>query len=197
MARKKWTDREKQAARLYRENGLTDREIADFLGRSWNSVKSFFSYYGIEAPKEYDAQKRSRVHSIKFTPEEIEAIRKDFEEGEITVIELCAKYHFTTMVLYKLVDKHGFKPRKTGVPVWRRKVKIIPFPILFKMYHEDCMKLEEIAKHFGVNRRVVTRSIDKHGLERINQRTRLKIREEFSGRESVPKKNKKTKGETA
>lgn len=174
-----WTKQEIDTVKALVEVGLTHREIGDRLNRSHLSVRGLCTREGIKAPDKFTGIKKRRVQIYQFTDDEIKEIKDDFENSQMTTDEICEKYHFSKMVLYRLTQEHGFKPRKSGVPTWRRKLKVIDFSTLFRMYHEECETVDGIAKRLNVHRRVVYRSLDQHGLDRIPQYERKKIRDEF------------------
>lgn len=174
-----WTDDEIEQVRKMLDKGLTYAEIGERLGRTKLSVRGMCSREGINEPEHVRKAKKKRIQEYQFTKKEIAAIKDDYENAEMTTEEICQKYHFSRMVLYRLADENEFTPRKAGVPTWRRKLKIIDFSTLFRMYYEECETIDKMTERLKVNRRVIYRSLEHHGLERMPQDKRIQLRDEF------------------
>lgn len=177
MNHKRWTQEEIERAKALLESGLTHWEIGEKLNRSKESVENMFKRRKIKAPKEFYRVKRSRAATIIFSDEQIESIRNDYEENILRIVDICKKYHIGRETLYRLVDEYEFKERVRKACPDRT---IIPFKVLFDLYHEKLLTIEEIARRENVHKRVVQRSLDQHGMKRITIKERTKMRAKYS-----------------
>ena len=115
-----------------------------------------------------------------LTTEETERLRRDYETSAEPLTDIASRHYISRRALYRYANRHGWvrpalEPRATN----HIKPRIIPFRDFHKAYFDDCLDTDELQRRFKCSYRVIKRTFDHHGIERIRRNERIKMKRQF------------------
>lgn len=115
-----------------------------------------------------------------LTTEETERLRRDYETSAEPLTDIASRHYISRRALYRYANRHGWvrptlEPRSTN----HIEPRVIPFPSFYKAYFEDCLNTDELQKRFKCNHRVIKRTLDHHGIERMRRNERIQMKRHF------------------
>jgi hypothetical protein len=115
-----------------------------------------------------------------LTLEETEKLRLDYETSADKLEDIATRHYISRRCLHRYVKRHGWvrptlEPRSTN----HIEPRVIPFPSFYKAYFEDCLNTDELQKRFKCNHRVIKRTLDHHGIERMRRNERIQMKRHF------------------
>lgn len=187
---KVWTKKEEFMLREMVEQGMTVRHMALRIGKSNSAVREKKSRMGLRLSKR-NLNRLNQDMRITFSKERYKEMCEDYEDRgrkRMTCEQIANKYSLSEQVLRKIARERGWT-RKQATPT----KPPIEFNALFNAYYEDCLSVYAMKKLFRCSERQIYNSLEEHGMAKLPKEERIKIRDEFSGRESVPKTGVKAK----
>ncbi|QBL97952.1 luxR family bacterial regulatory protein [Exiguobacterium phage vB_EauM-23] len=185
-----WTKEEEAMLREMVEQGMTVRHMASQIGRSFVAVREKKSRLGLRLSKPH-SNRLKQEKRISFSKEEYKDMREDYEDRtayRMTCKQIAKKYNLSDQVLRRIARKRGWTRKRAG-----NFSSDIEFAPLFKAYYEDCLSVYAMKKRFQCSERKIYSSLESHGLEKLSKEERIKIRDEFSDRDGVPKTKRLSK----
>lgn len=153
-------------------------EIAKAIGRTEKQVIVKAGTLGVKRPTMYKA--------LHITEEKENEIVRLYEEDKLYLRQLAERFEISTKTVRKILVRHGVELRnknETSVMRNRDRLRIIPFPELYKLYFVDCLPGAQIQKKYGLSRNGFRRNLDHHGIQRRSVAERKAMLEEFKDRE--------------
>lgn len=136
--------------RLYYDEGLSQCQIAERLGCSDGTISHRMCEYGLKV-----LLRRSK--RVAVSREDLE--RLYYEEG-LAVVQVAQRLGCSEVTVWRRLSDYGMKARNPGE--YRRLD--IPQELLERLYHDEGLTQEEIAKRLGCDPTTVWRRMVEYGM---------------------------------
>ena len=115
-----------------------------------------------------------------LTLEETEHLRLDYETSTDKLEDIASRHYISRRCLHRYVNRHGWvRPALEARTTNHIEPRIIPFRAFHKAYFDDCLNTDELQKRFKCNHRVIKRTLDHHGIERMRRNERIQMKRHF------------------
>ena len=115
-----------------------------------------------------------------LTLEETEKLRLDYETSTDKLEDIATRHYISRRCLHRYVKRNGWvRPTLEARATNHIEPRVIPFPSFYKAYFEDCLNTDELQRRFKCNHRVIKRTLDHHGIERMRRNERIQMKRHF------------------